>query len=123
MKKLLLIVVLLMFSVVLRAQPEFKISIEGFYWGEPNYKDMVKLQINIKVKNVGNQAGKCEDLFGIWLYSSSEIYNSQIMITDAGDYLLKDIKPNDYIDGFITLEVPRGADNLELKFSEETGVS
>lgn len=121
MKKLNFIIIFLFLSAVLKAQPEFKISIEEFYWGEPNNKDMVNLQINIKVKNIGNQSGKCEDLKEIWLFSSSEIDNSQIRIVKNGTYLFNEIKPNDFIDGFVTFDVPRSADNLELKFSEETG--
>jgi tetratricopeptide (TPR) repeat protein len=70
---------------------------------------------------VGNEAGVCEELRGIWLYSSSEIYNSQIVIVDYGSFMFNKIKPYDQISGYLTFSVPKDADDLELRFLEEYG--
>ena len=103
------------------AQPEFKISIEGFSWNNSKVSERMNLQINLKITNVGDQIGYCEDLYGIWLYSSDYQYNDKIKYINSGTYLLEDIKPGDYINSFITFEVPKNADNLELKFHENFG--
>ncbi|MCX6159181.1 MAG: DUF4352 domain-containing protein [Ignavibacteriae bacterium] len=117
----LLVLLLVLISGELYSQAEFKISVDDFYWGDAKDYGNANLQINIRVKNVGNEAGVCEELYGIWLYSSSEIYNSQIKITDAGSFLLTKVKPYDQITGFLTFSVPKDADDLELRFLEEYG--
>lgn len=117
----LLVLLLVLISGELYSQAEFKISVDDFYWGDAKDKGNANLQINIKVKNVGNETGVCEELYGIWLYSSSEIYNSQIKMTDAGSFLLTKVKPDNQISGFLTFSVPKDADDLELRFLEEYG--
>lgn len=119
--KLLILLAVLLIVGKLQSQEKFLVSIENHYWNDINSKEFINLQINIKVKNVGNVAGVCNDLYGIFLYSSSDIYNYMIEGVDASSLLLNKINPGDAILGFLTFKVPKDADDLELKFSEENG--
>lgn len=103
------------------SQAEFVITVEGFRWIESKSKNKINIQIDIKIKNVGNEEGVCEDIEELKLYCSNDYKNREIKRIKEGSYIYKKIKPNDYITGFITFEVPKDADDLELRFPEELG--
>ncbi|MCX6159182.1 MAG: hypothetical protein NTY74_14475 [Ignavibacteriae bacterium] len=121
MRKLFLLMLLFVLTKTVFSQAEFKISIEGYEWSASSSSLNAELQINIKIKNVGNKAGQCNDFEGIWLYSSSSIANDKITFKRNGTYLFKSIKPNDYITSFLIFSVPKEADDLELRFTREYG--
>lgn len=109
------------FSSICYSQPEFKISVDGFSWINSSVSGKINLQINLTIKNVGDKEGYCEDLYGIGLYSSDYQYNDKIKYINSGSYILENVKPGDYISSFLIFEVPKNADNLELKFHEDFG--
>lgn len=121
MKNSLIILLSLLIARVAFSQSEFKISIEGYEWSTSNSSLNAELQINFKIKNVGNKSGQCNDFEGIWLYSSNPELNNNITFKQRGTYLYKNIKPNDYITSFLIFSVPKDADELELRFSREYG--
>lgn len=102
-------------------QAEFKITIEGFDWTSSPSSISADLQINLKIRNVGNKTGQCSDFEGIWLYSSDKEADKKISFKKRGTNLFNQIKPNDYLISYLTFTVPKNADNLELRFSSEFG--
>lgn len=120
MRKILLSLFLIV-AINVYSQPEFKISVEGFEWSGSPSSLSADLQINLKIKNVGNKTGECSDFKGIWLYSSSESANNYIKYKKQGTFLFKKLKPNDYITSFLVFSVPVDTDNLELRFGPEYG--
>lgn len=120
MKLILLFFVMIYFSVPAFSQPEFKIALDHIEWSNPAGNN-VTLEINLKITNVSNTPGACEDLVGIWLYSSDEFYNYDIRIKDYSKKIFQIINPGDFIYSYITFEVPKAAGGLFLKFSKEYG--
>lgn len=102
------------------SQSEFKIGMENFRWAKPS-GSFVTLEIYLKITNIGNESGKCEDLRGIWLFSTDNQYNYSVKIDDYGVNIWNVLKPGEYENSFLAFTVPKAAGGLTLKFSEERG--
>lgn len=120
MKKILLSIFLFINTLPVLSQPEFKIALDHIKWKNPADKTIV-LEINLKITNISNTPGACEDLRGIWLYSSDAFYNYDIEFIEANKSILQVIKPGDHIFCYISFKVPKVANGLTLKFDEEHG--
>lgn len=120
MRKILLSVIILIYALPVLSQSEFRISVDRIEWKNPNDKKVI-LEINFKITNISSVPGACEDLKGVWLYSSDAFYNSDIEFYDANRGILQVIKPGDNIICFISFKVPKTAGGLYMKFDEEHG--
>ncbi|MFZ1322241.1 MAG: hypothetical protein WAT71_11865 [Ignavibacteria bacterium] len=120
MRIILLSFISVIFSAPVLSQPEFKIALDHIEWKNPR-GDKVTLEINLKISNIGNSEGACEDLIGIWLYSTDPFYKYDINFLDWNRKILQPISPGDFIYSFISFEVPKAAGGLYLKFREEYG--
>lgn len=120
MKKILLSIILFIYTLPVLSQPEFKIALDHIEWKKPTDKNII-LEINLKITNISSIPGACEDLRGIWLYSSDAFYNSDIDFIEANKSILQVIKPGDHIFCYLSFKVPKVANGLTLKFDEEHG--
>ncbi|RPI15476.1 MAG: DUF4352 domain-containing protein [Ignavibacteriae bacterium] len=120
--KSIFILLFLLITVNLYSQPEFKISIENFIWEKPS-SNQVYLTIYLKIQNIGNEKGWCEDLQGLYLDCSNSNYyfGSQITMSDYSNNIKNIIKPGGNVEAFVSFRTPRDADDLTLRFTEFYG--
>jgi len=120
MKKLLLSIILFINVIPIFSQAEFKIAFDHIEWKKP-INDKVNLEIYLKITNIGNVSGACEDLNGIWLYSSDSYYNYDMALLEYNKGILQDIRAGGSLNCFLIFNVPKAANGLTLKFDQEHG--
>jgi len=114
MKKIFLFINIFFLTVQVFSQPEFKISVEKFEW-IPKDDITVYLKIYLKITNISNTPGKCDDVNNIFLDCLQEFHKNRLNLIDQNKNLLMIIDANDFRTGFITFSVPVFADSLTLK--------
>lgn len=122
MKKLFILFVLMLFSVSLNAQPEFKIAVKDYMWQHVK-RSKVDLVILITVKNIGTEAGADDDINHLTLTCSQSAYKygKDINFVKLNNAIIESIEPGEERLGYLIYSVPRDADNLKLKFPENLG--
>jgi tetratricopeptide (TPR) repeat protein len=105
------------------SQAEFKIKIDDYLWIKSDNKTKIKILIFIKIKNIGNRMGICTDMDYLYLdcTNSNYKYGRDIILSELSDNSKKNIFPKDSIYSSITFELPKNAENLTLKFTQENG--
>lgn len=99
------------------SQAEFKIAVEKHEWLTYD-ESSVYLKIYLKVTNIGNQSGICDEINKLSLFCSQEYHNSNLNLIDLNKNLLSLIKPNDLRSGFIMFSVPKFADSIFLVIND-----
>ncbi|CAN5382863.1 hypothetical protein BH10BAC5_BH10BAC5_25520 [soil metagenome] len=114
-----LLVFLCFFSIILKAQSDFKITVTDPYWSNPA-GSTVELKIGMMIKNIGNETGWCEDLNKVVLICKPEYKIDEIERIDYAD-ITKTLKPGEFLSGFMKYRVPIDADSITIIISEEDG--
>ncbi|MBK9334121.1 MAG: hypothetical protein IPM96_17365 [Ignavibacteria bacterium] len=120
MRTSLLLVLFFIYNLPVISQPEFKIAVESKEWKDPEINYVI-LEINLRITNVGDSKGACEDLSGIGLYSGDSFNNSLIVFKERSKGIFQEINVGDHINCFLSFKVPNTANGLTLKFSENHG--
>lgn len=97
------------------SQPEFQISIDHIKWENPS-GNKIDLTIFLKIYNNGNEKGKCEDLYDLYLDCSYPYSAQNIKLEDNSNNILNIINAGSFVESYITFEVPKDADDLTLRF-------
>ncbi|MFZ1322242.1 MAG: hypothetical protein WAT71_11870 [Ignavibacteria bacterium] len=120
MKIILSLIIILIYTLPLISQPEFKIAVESKKWKDPELNYVI-LEINLRITNVGVSKGACEDLNGIGLYSEDSFNNLLIVLEERSRGLFQEINAGDHIYCNLSFKVPKSANGLKLKFSDKHG--
>jgi len=120
MKILLVLILVFYCELDVLSQPEFKVAVDYFEWKYPT-GNKVTLEVNLKISNIGNVQGSCEDIKNIELYSKDDFYKNDIELRERGTNIFMQIKAGDNIFSFLNFEVPKAAGGLYLKLNDGFG--
>lgn len=119
MKTFLLAFTFLFLSSALYSQ-SFSIKVEDPSWGKES-SNSVDIRIMMVITNTGTSYDWCEDLKGIYLTCDPPYTIEDIEFVNYDENITRYLKPGQLTTGYITFRVPKDADNLYLKFTEQYG--